>query len=66
VPGLLAGADLPSTSKGFRDFRVRKDPTGVKVVVDIVEAAIVEQAIQKVANLLLSFHVCHLDLKRRS
>jgi hypothetical protein len=65
---------LPSTSKGFRDLRVGNHSTGVcigeplldrpndvKVVQNIVEAAIVGQAIQKVANLLLGFHVRHLD-----
>ena len=38
----------------------------VQVVQDVVEAAIVGKTIQKLANLLLGFHVRHLDLMRRS
>jgi hypothetical protein len=66
---------LPSTSKGFSDFCVGNHSTGlriretlldrpndVEVVEDIVETAIIGQAIQEVANLLLGFHIRHLDL----
>ena len=59
MPGLLAGADLPSTSKGVPNVGVGNDSTGIRireslfyrtndveVVEDIVEAANVGQAIQ--------------------
>jgi len=36
------------------------------VVKDVVEAAIVGKTIQELANLLLGFHVRHLDLMQRS
>ena len=78
MPRLLAVADLPSTSKRFRYFGVGNDSTGVsireplldrpndvQVVKDVVEAAIVGQAIQKVSNLLLGFHIAHLDSRQR-
>jgi hypothetical protein len=75
VPRLLAVADLPSTSKRLSNLRVGNHSTGVRirealldrandieVVQHVVEAAIVGKAIQKVAELLLDFHIVHLDL----
>ena len=65
----LAGADLPSASEGVSYFREGDHSTGIRVrqplldrshdvevVEDIVEAAVVGQAIQKLSNLLLGFH----------
>ena len=76
---LLAGTDLPSTSKGFRDFRVGNHSTSIRirepllnrphdveVVEDVVKTAIVGQAIQELTNLLLGFQLHHLDLTQGS
>lgn len=41
-------------------------PNDVQVVTVVVEAAIVGKTIQELADLLLGFHVRHLDLMQRS
>lgn len=54
-----------STGVGIRESLLDR-PNDVQVVKDVVEAAIVGKTIQELANLLLGFHVYHLDLIRES
>ena len=54
-----------ATCVGIREPLLDR-PNDVQVVQDVVEAAIVGKTIQELANLLLGFHVRHLDLMQRS